>query len=403
MKRFFLFVCLTAFCFSAEAQNLLRTSPAAVGMNATRLSYADSAIEKAIKSHDIPGAVLAVVRHGKMAYLKAYGNKQIYPKTEPMTVQTAFDMASCSKAMSTAICAMILIERGQLRLLDKVSDYIPHYEGWKGTAGDAVPIRIVDIMTHTSGLPPYAPVDSLKKKYGAPNRDGVIDYISHCRRDFKPETDFQYSCLNYITLQRIIETISGMNLRDFAKKNVFDVLGMKHTDYCPQGELKALCAPATKQPDGSVLKGVVHDPLARIMNGGISGNAGVFSTADDIAILVAALQHGGEWNGHRILSPAGVKAMRSVPRCVPSFGRTLGWDVFSPYASNNGDLFGPNTYGHTGYTGTSIVIDPDSDTAVILLTNRVHPDDGGACVRLRSLVSNAVAASILPDTNKEVR
>ena len=122
-------------------------------------------------------------------------------------------------------------------------------------------------------------------------------------------------------------------------------------------------APTEKQPNGQVLFGQVHDPLARVMNGGISGNAGVFSCADDIAILCAALQNGGEWNGRRILSPLGVKAMRTVPRTTASLGRTLGWDNFTAYASNNGDLFGPNTYGHTGYTGTSIIIDPDNDTS----------------------------------------
>jgi CubicO group peptidase (beta-lactamase class C family) len=401
MKRtgVILFVLLSV--MTAGAQPLQRVAPEAVGLDASRLANADAAIMKAIQEKDIPGAVLAVVRHGKMAYLKAYGNKQIYPTTVAMTTNTVFDMASCSKCMSTAICAMILIERGQLRLLDRVGVYIPGFEDWKDAKGEKQSIRIVDLMTHTSGLPPYAPVDSLKKKYGAPNRDGVIDYISHCKRDFRPETDFQYSCLNFITLQRVIETISGMNLREFAKKNVFDVLGMTHTDYCPNAELKKLCAPATKQPDGSVLQGIVHDPLARVMNGGISGNAGVFSSADDIAVLAAALQNGGQWNGHRILSPMGVKAMRTVPRCVSTLGRALGWDVFSDYASNIGDIFGPNTYGHTGYTGTSIVIDPDSDTSVILLTNRVHPDDGGACVRLRSLVANAVAAAVIPSSNTQ--
>ena len=155
-------------------------------------------------------------------------------------------------------------------------------------------------------------------------------------------------------------------------------------------------APTEKQPDGSVLCGQVHDPLARVMNGGISGNAGVFSCAEDIALLCAALQNGGEWNGHRILSPLGVKAMRTVPRATASLGRTLGWDNFTAYASNNGDYLGPNTYGHTGYTGTSIVIDPDNDISVILLINAVHPEDGHSVVRLRSLVSNAVAASIYP-------
>lgn len=378
----------------ATAQPLPRVAPEQVGMNSRHLQYADAAIEKAISNREIPGAVLAVVRQGKMAYLKAYGNKQVYPTVEPMDVNTVFDLASCSKSMSTAVCAMILIERGQLRLMDRVSLYLPGFKGWEGPNGEKENIRIVDIMTHTSGLPPYAPVDELTKKYGSPNPAGLMEYIANCKRDFKPQTDFQYSCLNFITLQHVIETISGQNLRDFAQANLFTPLGMSHTDYLPT--CTSIIAPTEKQKDGSVLRGQVHDPLARIMNGGISGNAGVFSNASDLAILTAMLLNNGEYNGRRILSPLGVKAMRTVPRCVASLGRTPGWDIFTAYASNNGDLFGPNTYGHTGYTGTSIIIDPDNDTSVILLTNRVHPEDKGEVVRLRSLVANAVAASIYP-------
>ena len=395
MKKTIYLLAALLFALQAVAQPLQRVAPETVGMDSHKLKYADETIQKAVDNKEIPGAVLAVVRNGKMAYLKAYGNKQVYPTVEPMDINTVFDMASLSKSMSTAICAMILIEHGQLRLLDKVNLYIPGFKGWEETDGQKTDIRIIDLMTHTSGLPPYAPVDSLKKKYGAPNPDGLIEYISNCKRDFAPKSQFQYSCLNYISLQRVIETITGQSLRNFAKANIFDVLGMKHTDYCPTGETLARCAPTQRQPDGSVLKGIVHDPLARIMNGGISGNAGVFSSADDIAILATALLNGGEYNGKRILSPMAVKTMRTVPRAVKELGRTPGWDVFSPYASNNGDLFGPNTFGHTGYTGTSLIIDPDSNTAVILLTNRVHPDDKGEVVRLRSLVANAVAGAIL--------
>jgi len=197
-------------------------------------------------------------------------------------------------------------------------------------------------------------------------------------------------------LQRIIETISGQNLRDFAKANIFDVLGMTHTDYQPSGETLKRVAPTEVQKDGSVLRGVVHDPLARVMNGGISGNAGVFSDANDLSILSVALLNNGEYKGHRILSPRGVKAMTTVPNSLRAFGRTPGWDNSSDYASNEGDLLSPDTYGHTGYTGTSIVIDPVNDLAIILLANRVHPKDKGDMVRIRSLVANAVAASILP-------
>ena len=405
------------FLFSLQAitmaQSLQRVAPEQVGMDSRKLMYADEAIEEAIANKEIPGAVLAVVRNGKMAYLKAYGNKRIYPNTEPMTANTIFDMASCSKSMSTAICTMILAERGKIRLLDPVSRYIPGFKDWESEDGkDKKVIRITDLLTHSSGLPPYAPAAELEKKYGSPNPTGLMEYIAGCKRDFKPQTDFQYSCLNFITLQHIIEAVSGQSLRDFARENIFNVLGMNHTDYLPcqrdkngqwvntaNSRLSTLdfqltrVAPTEKQPNGQVLCGQVHDPLARILNGGISGNAGVFSCAEDIAILCAALQNGGEWNGRRILSPQGVKTMRTVPRSTAALGRSLGWDVFTAYASNSGDFFSPNTYGHTGYTGTSIVIDPDNDTSVILLINAVHPEDGHSVVRLRSLVAN-VASSL---------
>lgn len=364
-------------------------------MDKSRLIYADNAINQSVQDGDIPGAVLAVVRHKKLAYLKAYGNKQIYPETIAMTTNTVFDLASLSKSVSTAISTMILLERGQLRLRDQVAMYIPGFQPWTDTiTGRKRNIRIVDLLTHTSGLPPYAPVEELKKQYTAPNPDGLITYISNVKRNNEPTKVFDYSCLNFITLQRIIENISGMSLQNFARQNIFSPLGMKHTDYNPTGEILEWTAPTEKQADGSVLKGRVHDPLANIMNGGVSGNAGVFSNAEDIAVLAAMLLNEGEINGVRILSPLTVRAMRSVPKGFEEFGRSLGWDVYSGYASD-GDLFDVSAYGHTGYTGTSITIDPDSGTAVILLTNRVHPDDKGAVSRLREIVANVVAASII--------
>lgn len=395
MKQFIFFLLVLWMPSQVRAQQLQKVTPEQAGMDSKRLLNADKVIEKAISDGEIPGAVLAVVKDGKMVYRKAYGNKQVYPKIEKMQSNTVFDLASVTKPVATAISAMILIERGQLRFADRVNLFIPDFAAWTDSTGSKKEIRVLDLLTHTSGLPPYASVSDLKKQYDTPNPDGLIDYISTCKRDFEPQTDFQYSCLNYIVLQRIIENISKQNLRDFAKQNIFDVLGMSHTDFRPEGETLHRAAPTEKQPDGSVLKGIVHDPLARIMNDGISGNAGLFSDADDLAILAAALLNGGEYNGRRILSPLGVKTMRTVPRAVSSLGRTPGWDVFTPYASNSGDLLSPNTYGHTGYTGTSLVIDPDNGIAVILLTNRAHPDDGGDAIRLRSLVANAVAASAI--------
>ena len=401
MKFIIPFLASLLFAIQISAQQLPKVSPEEVGMSSQHLQNADLVINQAIANKEIPGAVLAVVKDGKMAYLKAYGNKEVYPTTVPMDVNTVFDLASLTKPVSTAISAMILVERGQLRLLDKVNLFIPEFEPWSN-GKEKKDIRVVDLMTHTSGLPSYAPINKAENAKGDNKPDKMINYIATVKREFEPQTDFQYSCLNYITLQRIIETISKRDLRSFAKQNIFDILQMKHTDYLPIGETLELTAPTEKLKDGKVLRGIVHDPLARIMNLGISGNAGLFSDANDLAILVAALQNDGEYNGKRILSPMGVRIMRTVPRSTNSIGRTPGWDVFTPYSSNNGDLFGPNTYGHTGYTGTSITIDPDANTAVILLTNRAHPNDGGEVVRLRSLIANIVAASVFEVNSTDI-
>ena len=395
------------------AQHLKHVRPEKVGMDSQKLLKADSIIEEAIRQGDIPGAVLAVVRHNKMAYLKAYGNRQVWPEVKPMTTNTIFDMASCSKAMSTALSALILCEEGKFRMLDAVNRYVSGFEDWKDESGETPTIRIHHLMTHTSGLPAYYSPDP----NATPNPDACIEHIAHMKRGFEPGKGFRYSCLNFITLQRIIEKTSGMSLRDFSRSHIFEPLGMNHTDYIPcapdengvwnntdkpcwaslmpKGEdWRSIVAPTTKQGADSVLCGMVHDPLARIMNGGISGNAGLFSSAEDIAILCAMLQNEGTWNGKRIMSKQTAQLVRTVPSFAKDFGRTYGWDNYSAYASCNGDLFSEKTICHTGFTGTGIVIDPELDCSVILLTNSVHPDEGGSTVRLRSVVSNTVAASI---------
>ena len=301
--------------------------------------------------------------------------------------------------------------------MDPVSLYIPEFKSWVSEDGkDKKIIRIADLLTHTSGLPPYAPTSELEKQYGSPSPDGMIEYIANCRRDFKPQTDFQYSCLNYITLQRIIETVSGQSLRDFARENLFDVLGMAHTDYLP----------CKRDKDGKWINTAdAHwAPLPKVTGIAHRSYREAIRRQRPLRTSTRSTRPCHEWwyfrQCRRILlcrrhscplrrpakrrrmertphpQPLGVKAMRTVPRATATLGRTLGWDNFTAYASNNGDYFSPNTYGHTGYTGTSIIIDPDNDTSVILLVNAVHPEDGHSMVRLRSLIANVVAASIYP-------
>lgn len=395
-----LFLSFSCSYTNAGDNHLTQVTPESVGLSSGQLSLADGVIEASIANGETPGAVLAVVHGGKLAYLKAYGNKSVFPDTVAMTTETIFDLASVSKSVGTTLSFMQLIQNGQVRLLDPVSMYIPEFEPYiDPETGRKVNIRVVDLLTHTSGLPSYVSPSVVMEKYGEESPEALIKWISTCQRESRPTTRFVYSCLNFVTLQNILQNVTGERLCDYAQKNVFDALELKHTSYFPIGEeidpqIKSMIAP-TEVVDGRPYLGEVHDPIARVLNKGNSGNAGVFSNAEDLAIIAAALMNGGEYNGKRILGNLTVETMTRVPSEVAQFGRSLGWDNYSPYASNNGNLFDPvNTFGHTGYTGTSMVIDPVNKIAVILLTNRVHPADNTSIVRLRALVANIVAGAV---------
>ena len=226
-----------------------------------------------------------------------------------------------------------------------------------------------------------------------------MSYINTVPRLFRPTTKYEYSCLGFITLQNILQKITGKPLREYANENIFDVLGMKHTTYGPKTqnnkEVMTLVAPTVKQPDGSVLLGEAQDPLGRIMNWENSGNSGLFSSAQDLALMAAALMNGGKINGVSILGKQTVAAMTQVPKGFEHIGRSLGWENYS-MPGKYGCMFHPTlTFAHTGHTGTSILIDPVAKVAVILLTHRVHPVDTGYVGRLRALVHNAVGAAII--------
>ena len=399
------------------AQGALRLdSPERHGMNPVKLAQVDRVVNDAITAKEIPGAVLSVVRGNDIVYLKAYGNKSVVPTVEPMTTETLFDLASVSKCVGTTLAFMQLIENGYVRLTDNVDRYIPDFKPWKDPeSGETVDITIRDLLSHSSGLTPYINADTFVKEYGGNNPEKMEWYIAtQVKRNFRPGTDFMYSCLNFVTLQRILERVTGEKLYEYAQRNVFDVLGLTHTCYFPliytpavsnSAELAGLCAPTEVQADGKPLVAQVHDPMARMIMGGNSGNAGVFSNAEDLSVICAAIMNGGclvdkkgnSLESTRILSPATVRLMTTIPsQNDPSVGRALGWDKKSSHSGLRGDLFNPETtIMHTGYTGTSIVIDMESKTAVILLTHRVHPEDKGGVGRLRALVANIVAGSII--------
>lgn len=417
MKKLITITVAAALAVPVFAQGALKQDyPERHGMNPEKLAQVDRVINEAITAKEIPGAVLSVVRGNDIVYLKAYGNKSVVPTVEPMTAETLFDLASVSKCVGTTLAFMQLIENGYVRLTDNVDRYIPNFKPWKDPeSGETVDITIRDLLSHSSGLTPYINADTFVKEYGGNDPEKMEQYIAtEIKRNFRPGTDFMYSCLNFVTLQRILERVTGEKLYEYAQKHVFDVLGLTHTCYFPliytpavsnSAELAGLCAPTEVQADGKPLVAQVHDPMARMIMGGNSGNAGVFSNAEDLSVICAAIMNGGvlvDKKGRvlestRILSPLTVRLMTTIPpQNDPSVGRALGWDKKSSHSGPRGDLFNPETtIMHTGYTGTSIVIDMESKTAVILLTHRVHPQDKGGVGRLRALVANIVAGSII--------
>jgi CubicO group peptidase (beta-lactamase class C family) len=403
MKRSLLIILFCAFlatgCTTTPAPGkLAKATPESQRMNPKILSRVDSVVFKAIEEGQCPGAVLSVVKGDKLVYLKAYGNKSVVPDTVAMTTETVFDLASVSKCVGTTLSFLQLVENGSIRLTDPVDMYIPDFQPWvdPGT-GEKTDIRIIDLLTHSSGIASYITVPAYVERFGEATPDSLIRYIAtEVKRNFKPTTDYLYSCLNFVTLQHILQNITGEKLCDYAQRHIFDVLELANTCYNPTGSTLELCAPTEVQADGLPLVGNVHDPIARIINVGNSGNAGVFSNAEDLSVIAAALMNGGQIHGNRILGKMTVERMIRVPEeNSPHIGRALGWDNRSSAAGIRGDLFSrTRTICHTGYTGTSMVIDMDSKTAVILLTNRVHPEDKGALARTRALVANIVAASV---------
>ena len=401
---------MLASCCTKEESGIRRVSPLSEGMDPVRLTLIDSAVNASIAAGEIPGAVVGVVRNGHLVYEKAFGYKSLIPEKDTMTVETMFDMASVSKCVGTTLSFMQLVEQGKVRLVDPVNLYFPDFKPWEDPeTHETVDITVQDLLTHSSGLAAYLPnVSAYIAEFGINSPDSLMMYIStRIKRNFRPGTQQLYSCLNFITLQNILEKVTGERLCDYAQKNVFDVLGLKHTTYfplygeapCRPGleELAELCAPTEEQADGHVLKAEVHDPTARLANAGNSGNAGVFSNVEDLAIVAAALLNHGQYHGKRILSRLTVDKMFTVPETnAYEVARALGWDTYytGPYTS--GDIFClDDVRGHTGYTGTSMILDPNTSTAVIVLAHRVHPKDEGSTGRLRSVIASIVASSIL--------
>lgn len=348
----------------------------------TLASRLDPIIQEAVQSGLIPGAVLAVGHDSQVVYQKAYGYRSLVPTREPMTPDTIFDVASLTKVVATTPCVMRLFEEGKLRIDDPVTRYLPEFLGGKSD----ITIRL--LMTHFSGFQPDFELGSHWSGY----ETGVQKALAE-KPIAPPGGRFIYSDTNFILLGEIVRRLSGMSLADYAKRTIFQPLGMNDTGFLPDPSLRPRIAPTEKDPEtGIPLWGVVHDPRSRYM-GGVAGHAGLFSTAGDLAKYAFMMLALGEAGGRQVFSSLAVKKFTepATPADQPIL-RGLGWDIDSSYSSNRGELFPIGSYGHTGYTGTSMWMDPATNSFVILLTNVVHPNGVKSLSSLRSRVATAVAA-----------
>lgn len=374
--------------------------PESVSVSATRLAEMDPVISADIDKLRLPGAVVFVGRKGRIVWHKSYGARAVEPARETMTADTVFDVASLTKVVATATSIMILVERGKLRLNDPITLHLPDL---KGEGRERVTIE--QLLTHVSG---YAPDFDLRERWTG-HDEAMKRLVAEPLRN-PAGTRFTYSDIGFIALGEIVARVSGMPLDQFAKKNIFDPLRMRDTGFRPPANLQTRIAPTEKRrgqlsylgdtpanigTEGDVwLRGQVHDPTSYRMNG-VAGHAGLFSTANDLSIYCQMILNGGEYNGVRILAPLTVAEM-TRPRIVTTAGGTrgLGWDINSSFSSNRGEVFPLGSFGHTGFTGTSIWIDPASEMFVVFLSNRVHPDGKGDVGPLRGRVASIAAGSV---------
>lgn len=340
----------------------------------------DRLIRQAVADGTIPGAVLLVGRGDQILHEEAYGNKRFVPAPEPMAVDTIFDAASLTKVVVTAPAVMMLVEEGRLRLNDRVTAYLPSFAD-----GD---ITIRQLLTHTSGLRADVDLEPVWSGY----ETGIAKALRE-KPTAAPGTRFIYSDINFILLAEIVRVVSGSPINEFARERILEPLAMTDSSFLPSAASLSRIAPTEQLPNGTILHGVVHDPTTRFM-GGVAGHAGLFTTAADLGHFARAMLRGGDYGGRRILSPLSVAQMtaRQTPPELPSRG--LGWDIDSPYASPRGDLLPIGSYGHTGYTGCSIWIDPHTRLWIVLMTNRVHPTARTSVVSLRSRIAAAAAAAL---------
>ena len=356
--------------------------PPAKVFRADKLAEMDAAILGAIASNKCPGGVLWL-EHGGATYHKAFGNRALVPEREPMTEDTIFDAASLTKVVACTPAVMLLVERGQVQLDAPVRTYIPEFTG-----GDRDAITIRQLLTHVSGLPP-----DVETRTDWQGQAEAVRKACAIKLQSMPGTVFKYSDINFFLLGEIVQRVSRTPLEVFVQREIYAPLKMTDTGYLPPREKLPRIAP-TEVVNGQPYRGVVHDPTARHM-GGVAGHAGLFTTAPDLARYARMLTKLGELDGVRIFKPETVQWMTRV-QTPPGISakRGLGWDIDSNFSGPRGALFPVGSYGHTGWTGGSLWIDPQSQTFVIFLSNRNHPTEAGSVVALRHQLGTLAAEAI---------
>lgn len=341
---------------------------------------ADALVAAAVSDSRTPGAVLWIEQQGER-HVRAFGALALEPVAEPAGVDGVYDLASLTKALATAPSIVILAERGRLDIDAPVREYLPEFTG---EGREQITLR--DLLTHTSGLPPGLSLEEQWSGY----EEGVRRATA-ARPTYQPGRVFVYSDVNFILLAEIVRRVSGASLDRFAHDEIYEPLGMDDTTFVPEPSPRI--AP-TQREDSSILRGVVHDPTARRM-GGVTGHAGLFSTASDVARFLRMILNGGELNGTRIMSPGSVDLMtRNAAGTKTAIRRGLGWDIDSGYSRPRGG-FPQGSFGHTGWTGSFLWVDPASDSFYVLLSNRVHPDGSGSVIRLQYDLGRAVSAAMI--------
>ncbi|HEX6987565.1 MAG TPA: serine hydrolase, partial [Planctomycetaceae bacterium] len=368
-----------------------QVEPKELGFDPAWFGAIDGLVEQGLRDGEMAGAVVCVGRTDGIAFLKAYGLRQAEPTPEPMTTDTVFDMASLTKPVATATAVLRLVRDGKLSPDDPVAKHLPEF----GRNGKEA-ITVAQLLTHTGGL---IPDNALRDYEDGPEK--AWERICDLSPTAEPGSKFIYTDVGFIALGKLVERLSGKPLNEYAAEVTFGPLGMTETGYLPGDDLKRRAA-ATDRNGGGWFKGEVHDPRAAKL-GGVAGHAGLFSTATDMATYATALlrllrdgKPGAQAPGSASFLNPETAALMATPRDVPNGKRAYGWDVRSGYSSNRGANFSDRAFGHGGFTGTAMWIDPELDLYVIFLSNRLHPDGQGTVNPLAGKVGT-VAAEALKD------